>query len=371
MSKQINYRGDVMIHCPYCGTELRDESESCSNCGSFLVEGKRKSNNFPKALHPVSAMIVVIVLSAVLVGVSISDSDKNKESTLSAVPVKESKEMETSSPKEKKPLDKKRAERNRPVPPEKRNRRPKHERIQPNDVIEPIKIDYNEGMEYYSSLKEILDEFDLIAVDLDELRESEDKANVPKMGEKIRQLQSNTQRIRQMQVPEVLKNSHNKVRNSLAVKQRGYRNFMVYKQSGDMQKLDRAKKDLETSNLKRVKGMKEIDDYISSLVPPPKVDPPKPKEEKEKQPEKPEAIEEEINDLTEEDNNNFEDAADSENGEDPQFNGDDETAEIPEDEFNEDDDNHDLEDETIENGQVPYEEENLPEYELFPEEGEE
>ncbi len=240
-----------MIHCPYCGSEMPDDARSCPACKSMLVEGgDRRGSDFPRIFHPLAAAIAVILLSGGLLALSLGGSKNGGKSARNA-PVEGE---------------------NQPGPPPgaQRERETSDRRGEPantaSDNIIPAS-EYEQLKEYGDQAAAILEKAKPIHQEIMRAVTRNEKLGIPAITEKLREFQQLTSMMRSLKPPGRARRAHTRLANSLAIRQRGYRNMMVYLESGDIQRLDRGRSDMEVAEQNASEGLAEIEEMIETLEP--------------------------------------------------------------------------------------------------------
>lgn len=247
-----------MIHCPYCGSQMPDEAKFCPHCMSLLVSEVQKyqPKPLPLWLHPVTAFIILALVSTGLFAAGIigkSGPEPEEKKVILAAKEKKRADPAPGKPSSGKARDKSRKGR--------RNQ----DRIQNSSNEDK----YSEVVKYLASVNEILEKTDALGVEIDKLRLSNDKKNIPGVGEKLRRLQTLTRKITNLKSPKSLQRTHTRLASSFRVRQRGYKSLMVYMQQGDLKRLDRGRKDLETAEKTKNQSLEQIKDMVEKLTPPP------------------------------------------------------------------------------------------------------
>ncbi len=278
-----------MIHCPYCGSEMSDDATHCPQCLSLLVEEMdRKVGTIPRWAHPFTVLFMVVLMSAGLLAVNLSlGRDEAKKAGHAAKPgVAEAGSRGTAPAK-------KPGESPGSVP-----EKPGGEEVQVEQD------EYVQLLDYENTINGILDQAESFDRELRDMSTSKEKSNIGKFGEKLRQFQYLTTKTRNIEPPARIRRAHTRLANSFAIRQRGYRNMMLYMQSGEMNRIQKARDDLATAEKQERIALEEIENLIERLAPPPPEPEPPPEEEplvpldegpaEEEAPEEPAPAEEEL-----------------------------------------------------------------------------
>jgi len=246
-----------MIHCPYCNSEMSDDARFCPRCKSILIAEAEKyqPKPLPRWFHPLTAFIVLALASAGLLATSIIGGSGPK-------PEKQKPDFVEA---EKKP----RRTRGKPKAPETETPPRQAKADSKNE-------DYSLASEYLNKVEEILGQADELGLELNKLGESKDTSKIGAMSEKIRVFQDLTRNMTDLKPPKALQRTHTRIASALRVRNRGYRNLMVYMQQGDLKRLDRGRRDLESADKSMKLALEQIKDQVEMLAPPP---PPPPPEE--------------------------------------------------------------------------------------------
>lgn len=240
-----------MIQCPYCSAEMGDEAASCPKCLSLLIESgeERKSFPLPRLLHPRVAMVFVSVLAVGLIGLVYRT---RIETWIFHSPGKTSL-------------------RAGPAAGDTASVAPGSEKTSagPAAADQSKEELYNQIAEYENAVLELLKQADGLAQDLDKFRSSNDKKNVAPMGQKLSEFQGLLSKIRSLTPVAPLARTHTSLSNSFALRQRGYREMMVYLQSGDLARLNSGQNDLSTADKYRKQALDDIKRIKERYAPPP------------------------------------------------------------------------------------------------------
>lgn len=242
-----------MIHCPYCGSEMTDDAKACPRCKSMLVEpaggGPRR---LPGYLHPFAAVAAVLALSAGLLAISLvwknqggpkpgpgpADQAQGEAMTApeaGAVPG----DMET-------------------PPPE----------ADAGDEETVSSEDYDLLVEYENKVKEILSQADNLNREMNAILNAKDNSREAEFNEKLKSFQMLTNSVRNINPPAQMRRVHSRLANGLALRQRGQRNMLLFFQSGDMQRVERGRKDLERADQQLGEVGSEMARIMSGMEPP-------------------------------------------------------------------------------------------------------
>jgi len=247
-----------MIHCPYCGSPTDDAARSCPRCKSILVEETEEGKKpFPRLLHPFAALIVVVLLSGVLLAVHLASGRPEER------PAKRPPERAAERPARPKAP---RRGRTQTVPPAV----DAAEALESGaDDMESAREEYAAMLGYEEKVKAYMEEAGKLDKELRGLQGSEGKGSSKQFGERLREFQSLTSRMRNLVPPSSARRAHTRLANSFAIRQRAYRSLMAYMKKGDVGKLDQARRDLETAKQEEDKALSEIAGLLEKLEPPP------------------------------------------------------------------------------------------------------
>jgi len=241
-----------MIHCPYCGSEMQDTARACPQCRSLMVENiDSKKKEFPKALHPLTVLAVIVILSITLAAIDLTSGrpgpKKEKGGMAAGMPPGE--EMPESAEER--------------VP-----RNAEEKGVQEASGVEPSAELYTELMDYEAAVSAIITEADSLVKRFRDLVKENDGKKAGELTMMLKEFQVLTSRVRSLSYPEPVRRSHTRLANSFAIRQRGLKNMLLYVESGDVQRLDRGRRDLETADSQKDMAMREISAAVESYKPP-------------------------------------------------------------------------------------------------------
>jgi hypothetical protein len=247
-----------MIHCPYCGAEMEDDSQSCHRCRSLLVSGEAapRTAPLPRWIHPLAVLAFLIVSSVGLLAVSLKpwSREASAEGIVGDPLPGGAPTAAAGNPNQ-----------------------PPAGALAPGATEAPAGDDlYTKVNDYVSAIQDAQAQADQLAGELDRMYKKGDKTQLAAMRDKLNQLQPIVNKVRALSPPEALAQAHIRLSNSMAVRQRAYRNLSMYLQSGDMNRLDRGRKDLETAEQSQAEAMAEILAYRDKIPAPPPPPAPEP-----------------------------------------------------------------------------------------------
>jgi len=253
---------------------------------------RRRSGGLPPILHPVSAVVLILLVSAGLIAASFMDLSGKKPGPKTAAAAKAAGPAGTQGPGAA--VDNSAAGTgpgdsqtvgDEGVPGPLKNEGPGRgkgrggRKGRQADTAEPSGGDeFAEVAAYQDEVMKVVDDAKTLTSKLDSLFAKNDKNEANTITADLRTLQAQVRKLRGITAPRSLQRPHSSLTNSFAISQRGYRTLLAYMQSGEISDLDRGKKDLENANNMRVQALKDISDYkkkIESSKPAP-VKPPQP-----------------------------------------------------------------------------------------------
>ncbi len=280
-----------MINCPYCHVEIEDDAKSCPRCSSMLVTGKRnRAGHFPKYKHPAAALILVLLLSLGLAAATLTGQKAPKPTSDS-----EARELAEEEPSpagalagavRDKDIDQ---DKNGGRVPRRIGRRG-HPAGDDNTSTPDAAVTYEEMIQYYDQIVDLLGEAEVLCSNMDSIREENDTSKLPEMTQDIRNMMTITNKIRAIRPPSPLREEHLKLSNSLAKKRLGYNHLRKYLQTGDVSSLDKGRNEIELADSVGNSSMAAIEKFKDSIPVP--IEPPeevpeenKPEPEPESKPE--------------------------------------------------------------------------------------
>lgn len=239
-----------MIHCPYCDKEMEDDARFCPGCRSLLVQKENRQKPFPRILHPTAALAAIAIISAVLIAATLlqkpghgaagnapAGQNPGEAGTLTSPP------PDAASPQPNGRTDQYRAE-------SVQDRRIK--------AGQQSQQEYADVQAYEQKVQGLLEQVNALAAEMDKLAADIQNPNLSAMSAKLKELQEQTKKMRSIMPPRSLQRTHTRLANSFAMSQRGYQNLMAYMQSGQINRLDAGRKDLENARQMKKRALDEI-----------------------------------------------------------------------------------------------------------------